>query len=264
MGTNKTTTIYLTNNENKLLLSINTYFNNRLVRSNPTDIENILDNQVIKNFFKYGIKEIKQLKKIFISDNEKKDYLEIKNTINNNLLVISSDFSKYFSDLEQYLELNKFSLSEKALIDIITKNKVDEIIIRTSDKEEVSEIFLTTENEKKVLKYNIPYEYNENGKKIFKKEQLDVIQNLINNYFYINASELSYTSELGFGSFLEEFSIYGTNDSKVTICSNELYRTLDLYFELIKRYIENEKIENAKQNIKPFSRLRLLKNDKKN
>lgn len=262
MINNNQTTIYLTNEEEKIKLSVNNYSNNNLIRSKAIEVNDLLDNKIIKNFFIFGISSIKYAK-AFITDTERKECIELKNIYGRSLIIITNDFNKYFSQLKEYIETNLFELLTKSLTKIIYNEKIDEIVLKTSDKEGNSEITVNIIDGKKVLKFSIPFIYSDKEKKIINQKQLDIIQQLINTYFYVNNALPTLVTEKGMYEYTEECTIYGNNNTKVIISSNELYNRLNLYLNLIKRDIEAEYAKNREKDFlkKSKSFLKILKKE---
>ena len=256
-----TTTIILTNKDNKKYLNINCFSNEKYKNSNMIEIDNILDNSIIKNFLNTNLKSIKSVK-TFIGDNKYKECIEIKNSGGSKLVVISDDSNKYFSDLLNYINKNRTKIYEKYLFDLICKYDFDEIIFELSSNNKHSEIKM--DNNK--LYYYIPYELNDKNKKIVSNEDLKLIQNTINNYVGITKCNLKGTFDEGALGLLLKFRIL-TDKANILINNREIYYGLDLYFNLIKRDIELDDLnKREKNNIeseknKKRSKLKILKNE---
>lgn len=254
--------ILLTNNDDKKFLNIKGL--NESDKRRIIQIDNELDFPVVKNFLTSSIKSIKYIKS-YIGDNRYKECIELKNSGNSNLVIVSDDVNKYFKNLLDYINDNRTDIYERYLFDCMCKYDFDEIIFELSSNNKHSEIKM--DNNK--LYYYIPYEVNEKNKKIISDKDLKLIQNTINNYVGITKCNLRRTYDEGALGYLLKFKIL-TDKANILINNSEIYYGLELYFNLIKRDIELDDLKKReKDNIqseknKVRSKLKVLKKDNNN
>lgn len=240
------TSITLTNDKDKKYLTFNSFSNDDSKKSNMIEIDNALDNSIIKNFFSTSLKSIKHVK-TFIEDNKYRECIEIKNSGDSSLVIISDDSNKYFKEILDFINENRTKIFEKYLFDLICKYNIDELIFTLSSNGINSEIKKEIVNGKNKLIYYVPFTKNENNKNIISKNDLDLIEKTINNYFGISNCELISTYDDAIFGYLIRFIMF-TDKADIIINNNEIYNGLDLYFGMVKKEREMKWLKEREKN----------------
>lgn len=252
------TSITLTNNDDKKYLTFNSFSNDEAKQSNVLEINNALDNSIVKNFFNTNLKSIRYVKS-FIDNNKYRECIEIKNSGDSSLIIISDDVNKYFKEILEFINENRTRIYEKYLFDLICKHEIDEFIFKLSHNGSNSEIKIENTSGKTKIIYSLPYTKNEKNGIIIDKSDVELIQNTINNYFYL--TEFNFMGDYFDAPlrYLLSYKFY-TDKADITIEGNALYKELELYFGLI---IKEKELEDLKERDKNFAEYEKTKNKPK-
>ena len=249
----------LTNEGDRKCLSFESLSNNSEdKRILSVDIDDELENQTIFNFLNSGIKSIRYVR-VPIGNNKFTDCVELKNSGNLYLNIISDDCYKYFGKLLNYINDNRINMYEKYLFDIICKYPLDKIIFKLSNNSKNSEVELLTEDNKRTLIYHIPYNIGDLNKRIIDEKEIELIQNTINNYFVISGCELNYINDESTLGIVFKLFLH-TDKAEIVINDRELYYGLELYFGIIMQQQERKWLYEREESF----RQEALKNKKKN
>lgn len=251
------TSITLTNNDDKKYLTFKSFSNDESKKSNMVEINNALDSSIVQNFLNTSLKSIRYVK-TFIENNKYRECMEIKNSGDSSLIIISDDVNKYFKEILDFIDENRTKIYEKYLFDLICKHEIDELIFGLSSNEINSEIKLDKIDGKTKLFYYLPYTKDKRNKKIINQKDLDLIQNTINNYFGISNCELISTYDDAVLGYLIRFVMY-TNKADIIINGEEIYTALELYIGMIKKDLEMKWLEEREENFRE-SQKNIMKN----
>ena len=85
----------LSNDKDKKFINFKSFSNEESKKSNIVEIENVLENSIIKNFLNTNIMSIKYVR-TFISQNNYRECVELKNSGNSSLVIISDNINEHF------------------------------------------------------------------------------------------------------------------------------------------------------------------------
>lgn len=262
------TSIIVTNVMDKKYLSIKSFNCEEQKNSKSIEVENTLENSIIKNFLNTSIKSIKYVKS-FIANNEYRECIELKNSGNSNLIIISDDANNNFKDLLEYIDENRTKIYEKYLFDCICKYEFNEIVFKLNSNCKNSEVLISDENGNTKLIYLIPYTKDDKNKIIINQKDLELIQNTINNYFGITGCNMKGVYDDAVFNYMNKFIIY-TDKADIIVEGNDIYKGLELYFGVLKRDYDKIFLEQRDKDFKESqknivkSRLRIFKKEKNN
>ena len=265
---NLSTTIMLSNDKDKKFINFKSFSNEESKKSNIVEIENVLENSIIKNFLNTNIMSIKYVR-TFISQNNYRECVELKNSGNSSLVIISDNINEHFKDLMDYINENSTKIYEKYLFDIICKYDFKEIIFKLSNNNLNSSIDIIEQDNEKKLIYNVPYTRDEKNKIIINQKDLELIQNTINNYFGITGCNMKGVYDDAVFNYMNKFIIY-TDKADIIVEGNDIYKGLELYFGVLKRDYDKIFLEQRDKDFKESqknivkSRLRIFKKEKNN
>lgn len=258
----------LSNDKDKKFINFKSFSNEESKKSNIVEIENVLENSIIKNFLNTNIMSIKYVR-TFISQNNYRECVELKNSGNSSLVIISDNINEHFKDLMSYINENRTKIYEKCLFDIICKYNIDKIIFKLSNNNLNSSIDIIEQDNERKLIYNVPYIKNDKNKIIIDQKDLELIQNTVNNYFGITGSNIKGLYDDAVFNRMNKFIIY-TNNADIMVEGNDIYKGLELYFGILKKEYDKIFLEERDKDFKESqknivkSRLRIFKKEKNN
>lgn len=262
---NMKTSITLTNNDDKKYLTFNSFSNNESKKSNIVEINNALDNPIVKNFLSTSLKSVRYVRS-FIECDKYRECIEIRNSGDSSLIIISDNVNKYFNEVLNFINENRTKIYEKYLFDLICKHKFDELIFRLSPSQTNSEIKLENIDGKTKLIYYVPFKKDEKNKIIINSEDLELIQKTINSYLFLSSCNIKCPYDDGALGYLMRFVLY-TDKADIIIDDRNICNGLELYLGVLKRDFEIEALKQRDEEFKKSQKniikrkLKVLKND---